>query len=458
MDIQEVLQWTDEQVFLKTRQHLDSLQRAVLEGTLQGLKYPEIAENTKRSHDHIKQVARQLWKLLSDTLEEEIRQSNIRSILELEALSRNYNYGDHSQIVSSNINSHINICGNRQPDEEYYQIRSPSSPNSPDTQSHSPIIDLTDAPEITEFYDRIPELTTLQQWILEENTRLITIYGLRGIGKSSLAIKLIETIHPKFDYIIWKSLVNIPKLLTIKNQLKHFLNPSQTTPPPTAIDNFRNGRCLLILDDLQNLFASGQLSGEYLTDYQDYGTFFQQIARNNHHSCVILLSWEKPREMVTLEAENRPVRTLHLQGLGETATEILKQRGLTDEDKWRELITLYQGHPVWLNIIASTILELFDGRVSLFLDDEIFIGDLSPLLESQLNRLSDLEKQAIDWIQSQPQPVDISQNPADVVLSKSDLWQAIQSLVRRGLIEKVSAGERSHFQLNPVFKPYIQLQ
>jgi len=119
--------------------------------------------------------------------------------------------------------------------------------------------------------------------------------------------------------------------------------------------------------------------------------------------------------MVTLEAENRPVRTLHLQGLGETATEILRQRGLTDEDKWRELITLYQGHPVWLNIIASTILELFDGRVSLFLDDEIFIGDLSPLLESQLNRLSDLEKQAIDWIQSQPQPVDISQNPADVV-------------------------------------------
>ncbi|MGC9527474.1 MAG: hypothetical protein ACP5D7_18220 [Limnospira sp.] len=94
----------------------------------------------------------------------------------------------------------------------------------------------------------------------------------------------------------------------------------------------------------------------------------------------------------------------------------------------------------------------------MFLGDELFIGDLSPLLISQLDRLSDLEKQAIDWIASERQPVDISQNPADGVLSKLELWQAIQSLVRRGLVEKISAGERSHFQLNPVFQQYLQLQ
>ncbi|MEB3883371.1 ATP-binding protein [Lyngbya sp. CCY1209] len=456
MDIQEVLQWTDEQVFLKTKQHLDSLQRAVLEGTLEGLKYPEIAENTKRSHDHIKQVARHLWKLLSDTLEEDIKQSNVRSILEKTATSNIWNYGNCSPVVS--INSHINICGNRRQDEEDYQIRSPSNFNSAETKNNSPIIDLTDAPEITEFCDRTPELDTLQQWILEENTRLITIYGLRGIGKSSLVLKLVETINDKFDYIIWRSLVNAPQFAILNTQLRKRFNPFSNTPQPTTMDDFRNGRCLLILDDLQNLFAGNQLSGEYLTDYQDYGAFFQQIARNNHRSCVILLSWEKPREIVTLEAENRPVRTLHLQGLGETATEILRHRGLTNEDKWHELITSYQGHPVWLNIIASTILELFDGRVSMFLGDELFIGDLSPLLISQLDRLSDLEKQAIDWIASERQPVDISQNPADGVLSKLELWQAIQSLVRRGLVEKISAGERSHFQLNPVFQQYLQLQ
>jgi len=37
----------------------------------------------------------------------------------------------------------------------------------------------------------------------------------------------------------------------------------------------------------------------------------------------------------------------------------------------------YQGHPNWLNIISSTIIELFDGEVSLFLEqmnNEIYLG------------------------------------------------------------------------------------
>ncbi len=46
-----------------------------------------------------------------------------------------------------------------------------------------------------------------------------------------------------------------------------------------------------------------------------------------------------------------------------------------------------------------------------------------------------------------------SLQPADRELSKSEFWQAIQSLARRGLVEKVQA--RSLFFLNPVFKAYI---
>jgi len=284
-DIEEVLQWADNVIVAKDGEPLTPIQEAILKGVWQRQKYPQIAQDYNCSESHIKKEASKLWEKLRDELGDDLNKFNFRSKVEKKHRVSQCSQSGHCLQIDS-----VNIGGQFIQNIKDVRERSPSSPNSPDTQSHSPIIDLTDAPEITEFYDRIPELTTLQQWILEENTRLITIYGLRGIGKSSLAIKLIETIHPKFDYIIWKSLVNIPKLLTIKNQLKHFFNPSQTTPPPTAIDNFRNGRCLLILDDLQNLFASGQLSGEYLTDYQDYGTFFQQIARNNHHSCVILLS------------------------------------------------------------------------------------------------------------------------------------------------------------------------
>jgi hypothetical protein len=454
MDIQEVLQWTDEQLFVNTKKHLDSLQRCILEEVWQGEKYPEIAKKCNRSEDHIKQVARKLWKMLSEILGEDINKMNVRSILERKAVSNIYNYGESLEIVSSYINSPINICGeNRQYAEETQQ-----RDDSPQNKSQSPIIDLTDAPELTSFYDRTSELSTLTEWILQANTRLITIYGLSGIGKSAITLKLIEQTQTEFDYIIWLSLADIPTLSTIQTELKQFFGRSQQPPLPTIIDYFRSSRCLVILDDVQNIFKSSQLAGQYLTGYEDYGKFFKQIATSSHQSSLILLSWEKPREIATLEAENLSTRTLHLKGLGEQAAEIFREKGLADEEKWSDLIAFYQGHPSWLNIIAATIWELFDGSVSLFLADgtDLFLGDLESLLESHLERLSESEKKAFYWLASQNEAVDISQQAADSELSKAELWQAIQSLSRRGLVEKVLVGARSKFQINPVFQQYIQ--
>ncbi len=281
---------------------------------------------------------------------------------------------------------------------------------------------------------------------------------MSGIGKSALALKLIEAIQSEFDYIIWRSLGNAPALSTLQTELKQFLAQSQPTPLPAVIDYFRSSRCLVILDDVQNIFQPGELAGQYLACCEDYGKFFKQVAASPHQSCLLLLSWEKPRDIAALEGENHSVRTLHLQGLGEAAGEIFREKGLADEDKWSDLIALYQGHSSWLNIIASTIVELFDGSVSLFLDDndKIFLGDLEPILESHWQRLSELEVKVCDWLASQAEGVDISQKAGDRNFSKAELWQAIQSLGRRGLVEKVQVAGRSHFLLNPVFKQYIQ--
>ena len=360
----------------------------------------------------------------------------------------------HNVTILEMSNSHINICGEKRQDAEETQQRD----ESPQNKNQSPIIDLTDAPELPYFYDRTSELSTLKQWILQANTRLITIYGLSGIGKSAIALKLIEQIQTEFDYIIWLSLTNTPALSTLQTELKQFFGRSQQPPLPTIIDYFRSSRCLVILDDVQNIFKSSQLAGQYLTDYEDYGKFFKQIATSSHQSCLILLSWEKPREITALEAVNRPARTLHLQGLGEQAAEILREKELTDEEKWSDLIALYQGHPSWLNIIASTIVELFDGSVSQFLADgkDLFLGDLETILEAHLERLSESEKKVGYWLATQNEAVDISQQPADSELSKSEFWQAIQSLARRGLVEKVLVGGRSKFHINRVFQQYIQ--
>ncbi len=158
------------------------------------------------------------------------------------------------------------------------------------------------------------------------------------------------------------------------------------------------------------------------------------------------------------QSEKQSTRILHLKGLSADAEEILKEHGLTDSEKWPELINLYQGHPNWLNIIASTIVELCDGRVSLFLGDqkEIFIGDLSPILESHLDRLSELEKKVISRL-SEDEALEISRQPGLSEISQSELWEAMQSLVRRGLVEKISEGGRGLFHINRIFQEYIKL-
>jgi hypothetical protein len=459
MNVEDVLQWADNSIFENTGKHLTPIQEAILTGVWQRQKYPQIAKDFHCSESHVKKEAAQLWEKLGKDLGEDLKKFNFRSKLEKKHsvyLFLPFGSGNCLQIEGYGDNA-VNF-GSKFITFKDPQTHSPSPPDSPQNKNLSPRIDLTHAPAPAIFYNRTAELSTLKQWILQARTHLIAIYGLSEIGKSALAVKLIEEIKTEFDYIIWGSLSHAPSLSNLQTALNQFFSQSQQPPLPTFLDYFRSSRCLVILDDLQNIFRTGELAGQYLPGYEDYSKFFKQVATSSHNSCLILLSWEKPRDITTLEGDNRPTRTLHLQGLGEHAGEILREKGLTDEDKWSELITLYQGHPSWLNIIASTIVELFNGSGSLFLADRthIFLGDLELLLESHLERLSELETKVIYWLASQDEAVDISQQPADSDLSQSDIWQAIQSLARRGLVEKVQVGARAMFQLNPVFQQYIQ--
>jgi len=435
MNIKELSKWTDEQVFIKTEKHLDSLQKSILEGVLQHPDFGKIANNNGYSYDHIRKEGAKLWKLLSKVFQEDIKQSNVRSILENKAPSTIYNFANSAPIVSSNINNHINICPEKTP-----SLESKENPDSaPKTKKEYPIIDLKEAPEIEYDIDRPSDISTIKNW-LENNSKLITIYGLSEMGKTALSLKLISEIQEEFDYIIYRSFHYKKRTFeTIKTEIKQILDQEKTGNK--LIDYLQSSRCLLIIDNLENIFKTGELSGEYLTEYKDYSNFFKQIAKNNHQSCLILISWEQPKEGTTTGG-----LSLHLQGLGEEAKQLFRKKGLKDEEKWTELITLYQGHPTWLNNIADTINDYYNGKVSLFLSEhsEVFLDDLETIITPHFDRLSELEKKALNWLENQNESVNIIPR---------EFLAAIKSLIRRGLIEK----NNSHFIINPVFKAYCRV-
>ncbi|GCA95846.1 ATP-binding protein, partial [Microcystis aeruginosa 11-30S32] len=243
MDIQTLLEWTDKQVLEKTGKHLDSLQESILQGIWEHQDYEEIAKYNQRSYDHIKKEAWKLWQLLSDVFQEDIKKSNVRSILENKASSIIYHFANHH---GNNIsNSRVNICRENNP---YSENNLKKSSNFPDNDHQHPIIDLTKAPELRYNYGRKLEISTLKEW-LDHKTRLITIYGLSGIGKTALTLKLISEIAPQFDYIIYRSLENIPQLIALKDDLKQFFSQSLSTPLPDIIDYLSSYRCLIILDE-----------------------------------------------------------------------------------------------------------------------------------------------------------------------------------------------------------------
>ena len=383
-------------------------------------------------------------------MKKHITKTNFRAVLE-KGIVYNYQSTIVENITGENVtvNKNLNVCREK--------ARSPTSPQNPQATAKQPRIDLGDAPEISTFFDRTSELSTLKQWILENRTRLISILGLSGIGKSAIALQLIQHIQYEFDCIIWRSLRDAPPLQTLQTDLIKFLSQQQETKLPYLINYLRSHRCLIILDDVQTIFSSGQLAGNYKQGYENYGTFFKQIAESCHNSCIVLLSWEKPREIAALEGDRKNCQTLQLNSLGEPAREIFTEKSLSESEKWSELIDIYRGNPLWLNIVSAAIQDLFSGKISDFLSyDSLVLGDLEYLLHQHFQRLSDSEKQVMSWLANQIKALEISKKPALLELSPSEFLKAVESLRRRSLIEKVQKGDRAIFTVQPAIAEYIK--
>ncbi|MEG5176308.1 hypothetical protein QUB25_29880 [Microcoleus sp. B3-D7] len=187
MDVQEVLRFADEMVFAKTGEHLDDLQKAILLGVWEGQKYSQIAEASYCSEGHIRNVASKLWKRLSNVLDEEVNQSNLRSALERRQVF----------IVSQNLGNdfvffNVNVSTDSQ-SSEYPEKRSPSAPTSDISQPQTRL-DLADAPHISSLCDspdgdsfasRTSELATLEKSIVQDKCNLAAILGISGIGKGA---------------------------------------------------------------------------------------------------------------------------------------------------------------------------------------------------------------------------------------------------------------------------------
>ncbi|MFB2970624.1 NB-ARC domain-containing protein [Aerosakkonema sp. BLCC-F183] len=444
MTITEILQFVDRIVEKQTGQHLDDLQKTVIQGVWQGKSYNQIADESGYDKNYVGDVSRKLFKILSEQLNEDINKSNFSWTLERAINSPQFVVG---------VNTNISYCPFYPPAEQNQSINKEEK-----TTKKTVYHDLILAPKIIHFCDRTLELQTLSHWLTTQNPRLISVLGLSGIGKTTLVKQFVDLNLQLFDIIIWKSIKLSPSLDTIITEIFALINyePIQTDNKLTQLFNLlRQQRCLIILDDVQELFTSGQFAGQYKTEYKDYKTFFTRMTEIEHQSTLILIGQEQCQEMICLDEELYPVKCLELGGLGDT--EILNNLGLKDDETWPKLLELYEGNPVYLKDIASLVRNIFLGKVSEFLTEDslLLTEDIKYRLKELFDRLSPIEQQIVVELSKCDRPVSREDLRQVLSLSSMDLINGLQSLSKRYLLKTIECDKIS-FILTPVFREYVR--
>ncbi|MEM9908374.1 MAG: DUF1822 family protein, partial [Cyanobacteria bacterium P01_D01_bin.44] len=431
MDFNEAFELINGLAIANMGRSLKKPEVAILEGTWHGFTYAQIANLSEYSANYLmRDVAPKLWTFLSNALGISIGKTNFRLVLDKAACKAG------SQAVF----------------------------NVPDAVKRLSVKPLGNMSVVSEIEGYPEELAALERWVLQDQCRLLSIYGLSGTGKTVLARRLVENVGTQFEQVIWQSSIpHIQQLIeNLLGRKSHGLTVNYPDPVSTFLDILNRHSYLIVFDAVESILQPGELAGRYRSGYEDYGQLLQQVGELPHRSCLVMTGLENSPETARFSDQNSPIRTLHLKGFSEAAAAaILETEHLAYQDRWHDLICGYQGNPAALRIAAQTIRELFDGNIDAFLAQQSFVfGSINLQLKQSFDRVSRLEKDILFWLAGEDQPVSLAtlQNEIPLVISPTEILEALESLLQRSLLETTQAIDGFLFLLQPLVKEYVVYQ
>jgi WD40 repeat protein/DNA-binding CsgD family transcriptional regulator len=331
---------------------------------------------------------------------------------------------------------------------------------------------------------RQADLATLQDWVGEQSVQLLVLWGLGGVGKTTLTRQLVQSLQGKFQHGAWRSLQDAPSF----SQFLDSLLPQAASAPEAGIEQLihclQTERCLLILDNWDAILGDRQTAPDVGAasgngNRAAYQTLLRRISAVPHQSCVIITSREKPSEMTLLE--NSRSRSYQVRGLeADAAQQMLINLAVFDRDKlasqpveFAELVQRCGGNPLTIKIVATLIHDVFAGDISRFLQQGQIGGlsQINPLLSQQIARLSPAEttllysiaivggNASFDQLRHTVAPMGhdglrpTEGHRAPAIANLTPWMEALQSLQRRALIETDQPKQR--YRLHPVIREFL---
>lgn len=323
-----------------------------------------------------------------------------------------------------------------------------------------------DAITVPALYGRDWELALLTDWIVKEHCRVISVLGMGGIGKSSLAVSLMYTVASDFDLVIWRSLRDVPICDVLLDDLLQVVSPplrsegviSTERRLSLLLDHMRNNRILLVFDNVESALEEGENIGRVRAGFEGFGRFLRLSAETKHESCVLLTSRDKPTDLLAHEGSRAPVRALRLARLDADAclTLLAEKELVGSHDDQLRLIEIYAGNPLALKIVAQTIVDLFAGEIAPFVaQGEVVFGGIRELLAEQFNRLSAIEQRVLLWLAIMRDFCTIDELLAAQVtpVPRARLLEAVERLHHCSLLER--GQKQGSFTLQSVVMDYV---
>jgi hypothetical protein len=137
---------------------------------------------------------------------------------------------------------------------------------SPRTATADPDLrqDWGEAPDASEFFGRVEELSILRRWVIDDHCRLVAVLGMGGIGKTILVSRLARELAPEFDGVYWRSRRDAPLPRDWLAGAIGFVSEQQLAPPHGDSERLtallrvpRERRSLLVRDNAEALLEPG---------------------------------------------------------------------------------------------------------------------------------------------------------------------------------------------------------